>query len=68
MQQLKHIPFLDVRQTYVELRSEIDDAISRVLNSGTYIQGNEVLDFEVNFARYVEAKYCVGVGNGLDAL
>ena len=68
MQQLKHIPFLDVRQTYVELSSEIDDAISRVLNSGTYIQGNEVFDFEVNFARYVEAKYCVGVGNGLDAL
>ena len=68
MQRTKHIPFLDVRKTYVELRSEIDDAVSRVLNSGTYIQGNEVHDFELNFARYVEAKYCVGVGNGLDAL
>lgn len=68
VRRFKHIPFLDVRQTYVELRSEMDAAISRVLNSGTYIQGNEVLDFEVNFAKYVEAKYCVGVGNGLDAL
>ena len=68
MQRTNRIPFLDVRQTYFELRGEIDGAISRVLDSGTYIQGKEVLDFEFNFAEYVEAKYCVGVGNGLDAL
>jgi dTDP-4-amino-4,6-dideoxygalactose transaminase len=68
MQRKEHIPFLDVRQTYFELRGELDDAISRVLHSGTYIQGEEVCEFELDFASYVEAKYCVGVGNGLDAL
>ncbi len=68
MPQIHRIPFLDVGATYVELKTEIDSAIQRVLDGGRYIQGEEVLTFESEFAEYVGAEHCVGVGNGLDAL
>jgi len=62
------IPFLDVAATYTEVKSEIDDAVKRVMASGHYILGPEVAAFESEFAAYCEAKHCVGVANGLDAL
>ena len=62
------VPFLDVGYTYRELRGEIDAAVARVLQSGRYIQGEEVENFESSFASFVDAKYCVGVANGLDAI
>ena len=66
--QIHKIPFLDVGATYVEIKTEIDNAIQNVLESGIYIQGEEVRAFESEFANYVGAQHCVGVGNGLDAL
>jgi dTDP-4-amino-4,6-dideoxygalactose transaminase len=62
------IPFLDVRATYLELKREIDGAIRRICESGWYILGPEVEAFETEFAAYCEAKFAVGVANGLDAL
>jgi dTDP-4-amino-4,6-dideoxygalactose transaminase len=62
------IPFLDLKTPYLELKAEIDAAIQRVLESGWYILGPEVEGFEAEFAAYVDAKHCVGVGNGLEAL
>ena len=62
------IQFLDLKAAYLELQSEMDDAIKRVLNSGRYILGEEVDLFEQEYATYCEAKHCVGVANGLDAL
>ncbi len=47
---------------------EYDKAFRRVLNSGWYILGDEVKKFEKEFARYLGVKYCIGVGNGLEAL
>jgi dTDP-4-amino-4,6-dideoxygalactose transaminase len=63
-----NIPFLDIQATYVELRDEIDSAIKRVLESGWYVLSEEVDTFEREYAAYCEAKHCVGVANGLDAL
>jgi dTDP-4-amino-4,6-dideoxygalactose transaminase len=63
-----HVPFLDLDAAYRELEEEIDDAARRVLGSGRFILGAEVEQFERSFAEHVEAKHCVGVGNGLDAL
>jgi len=63
-----NVPFLDVRAAYLELGSEIDAAVARVLDSGCYILGPEVEAFEDRFAAYVGAKHCVGVASGLDAL
>lgn len=62
------VPFLDLKSTYDELKSEIDEAIFRVLNSGWYILGNEVESFEFEWANYCGSGNCVAVGNGLDAL
>jgi dTDP-4-amino-4,6-dideoxygalactose transaminase len=63
-----NIPFLDLKAPHLELREVLRDAFERVLDSGWYIQGNEVKQFEQEFAEYCEAEHCVGVGNGLDAL
>jgi dTDP-4-amino-4,6-dideoxygalactose transaminase len=62
------VPFLDLAAPHRELRAELDRAIARVLDSGWYILGPEVEDFEAEFAAHVGAAHCVGVGNGLDAL
>ena len=62
------VPFLDLHAGYLELKSEIDSAVVRVLDSGSYILGPEVEAFEEEFARYCETSYAVGVGNGFDAL
>lgn len=63
-----NVPFLDLKAAYSELRKEIGVAVTRVLESGRYILGDEVDAFENEYAAYCEAKYCVGVANGLDAL
>lgn len=68
MAAMRTIPFLDVRSTYVELKREIDAAVARVLDSGWYVLGGEVSAFEQDFARFCQARSCVGVGTGLDAL
>jgi len=65
---MKKIPFLDLKQIYLELKLELDEAVQRVMNSGWYIQGEELRAFESEFAEYCNVKYCIGVGNGLDAL
>lgn len=48
--------------------AELEAAASRVIRSGWYVLGQEVTAFEDEFARYVGARHCIGVANGLDAL
>lgn len=62
------VPFLDLKATYFELKSEIDAATTAVLNSGSYILGPELDAFEREFGAYCDARFCIGVANGLDAL
>lgn len=62
------VPFLDLRASYIEIKDELDAAYHRVMESGWYILGEEVEAFGREFAAYCGVKYCVGVGNGLDAL
>ena len=63
-----NVPFLDLKAAYRELRTELNAASRRVMESGWYILGEEIEALEREFARYCGAKHCVGVGNGLDAL
>jgi dTDP-4-amino-4,6-dideoxygalactose transaminase len=65
---MMQIPFLDMKAPYLELKSELDEAYQRVMESGSYILGSEVEMFEQEFAQYCGVKHCIGVGNGLDAL
>jgi dTDP-4-amino-4,6-dideoxygalactose transaminase len=62
------VPFLDVKASYDEIAPELDAATHRVVSSGWYLLGDEITAFEREYADYVGAKYCVGLGNGLDAL
>lgn len=63
-----NIPFLDLKAPYLELKEELDAAYHRVMDSGWYILGREVEAFESEFAAFCGTKYCIGVGNGLEAL
>ena len=62
------IKFLDLYKINEQYRAEIDKKIKQVLDSGWYLLGKEDDNFEQNFASYCGTKYCIGVGNGLDAL
>jgi dTDP-4-amino-4,6-dideoxygalactose transaminase len=62
------IPLLELKPTYDELAGEIDDAVKGLLSSGWYIGGPAVEQFESEFGAYCEARHCVGVANGLEAL
>lgn len=62
------IPFLDLRRENRQHALEIKEAVSRVADSGWYILGEEKERFEKDFAAYCGTDYCIGVGNGLDAL
>lgn len=62
------IPFVTFKPFEAELDKEIRDAFDRVYTRSWYIEGVEDEKFEKVFAEYCNSKYCVGVGNGLDAL
>lgn len=53
---------------YLAHKDEIDEAIKRVLDGERYILGDEVTEFEKEFAAFIETKTCIGVANGTDAL
>jgi dTDP-4-amino-4,6-dideoxygalactose transaminase len=62
------IKFLDLKKINEPYEMALQEKLKSVLESGWYILGNEVATFEANFANYCGSKYCIGVGNGLDAL
>lgn len=62
------VPFVDLKTINSLSCDTLQNAFSRVLFSGWYILGKEVEAFEREFADYCGVEYCVGVGNGLDAL
>ena len=62
------VPFVSFKPLEKELDKEIRNAFERVYNRSWYIEGEEDEAFEKAFAEYCNSKYCVGVGNGLDAL
>ena len=62
------IPFSTFEPMHEEVSEEIQSAFHKVFEKGWFIQGDECAAFEQEFADYCNAKYCIGVGNGLDAL
>jgi dTDP-4-amino-4,6-dideoxygalactose transaminase len=62
------VPFLEIKPGYDELRREFDAAYHRVMDSGWYLLGTELEQFEAEFANYCQADFCVGLANGLEAL
>lgn len=62
------VPFVDFSSPYKELQKDLDAAYQRFMESGWYVLGKEVEEFEREYAKYCGTKYCVGVGNCLDGL
>jgi len=62
------IPFLSLKDVTALHGAEINDAITRVVNNGWYLQGKENESFEKNYAKFIGSQYCIGCANGLDAL
>ena len=62
------IPFVDLKIQYDSIKDEIDEAIQNVLNNTSFIMGEELKKFEIEFARFCDVKYAIGVANGSDAL
>jgi dTDP-4-amino-4,6-dideoxygalactose transaminase len=62
------IPFVDLNAQYNSIKSEIDNSISDCISDGNFIKGKIVTSFEKDFAEYLGVQYCVGCGNGTDAL
>ena len=53
---------------YISYKDEIDSAIRRVVDSGWYVLGNEVIEFEKEFAQFNKVTHAIGVGSGTEAL
>lgn len=62
------IKFLDLKKINQAYETAFQEKLKSVLDSGWYILGKEVQEFETNFANYCGTRHCIGVGNGLDAL
>lgn len=62
------IPFLDLASIHAELRNEIDQAISGVVDSGRFLLGEQTQRFEEELAESIGVKFAVSVGSGVDAL
>ena len=62
------VPFATFLPMHNEIRKDLDNAYNQVLDRSYFIQGEECTKFEEEFAAYCDAKYCIGVATGLDAL
>lgn len=62
------VPFATFLPMHNEIRKDLDNAYTQVLERSYFIQGEECTKFEEEFAAYCDAKYCIGVATGLDAL
>lgn len=63
-----NIPYLKLETIHNAIKDELNNSFLTVLDNEWFIQGTECAAFEKEFAKYCGAKYCVGVGNGLDAI
>lgn len=62
------VKFLDIQKINAQYQDQLKAATAQVIDSGWYILGNAVDQFEADFAKYCQVKHCIGVANGLDAL
>lgn len=68
MENNQPIKFVDLKAQYLTIKEEIDNAIKKVINNTAFIMGENVTNFEKEFAAFCNAKHCVGVSNGTSAL
>jgi dTDP-4-amino-4,6-dideoxygalactose transaminase len=62
------VPYFDLKQQFSGLRDEIMQALERACSNAAFVLGEEVAEFEKEFAAYCEAAYCVALNSGTSAL
>lgn len=62
------IPFVDLKQQYLSIKPEIDEALLTAISNSNFIGGELVRNFEINFSKNYGIKHCIGVANGTDSL
>ena len=62
------VPFIDLNSQYQEIKDEVDSGLKNIFETGGYILGKDVKNFEETFSSYCDAKYGIGVNSGTDAL
>jgi dTDP-4-amino-4,6-dideoxygalactose transaminase len=62
------VKFLDLKKQYLSMKDEIDIAIRNVIDDTAFVGGKYLKEFEESFSNYIGTKFCIGVGNGTDAL
>lgn len=65
---MRKIPLFDLKKQYQEIKSETDEAVLKVLESGHYIGGPQKEKFEKDYAEACGSRFCIGVANGTDSL
>ena len=68
MSQSITIPYLPLKELNARHATEMKEAMAEVVDSGWYLRGEQTRRFEQEYAQYIGTRYCVGCGNGLDAL
>ena len=62
------IPFVDLTEEYNQIKDDVNNTFKKVIKKGWFVLGEEVSNFETEFADYCGTKHCIGTGNGLEAL
>lgn len=62
------IPFFDLKKSHTPIVAELEKGVDEVINSNWFILGKNLKKFETEYSSFNRTKYCLGVGNGLDAL
>lgn len=68
MTNLPHIPFVDLASQQKRIRTDVDKAMTRVLDHGRYVMGPEVAELETELSKFCGAKHSIGCSSGTDAL
>lgn len=63
-----NVPFVDLKSQYLTIKKDVDAAIQNVIDNTRFIQGEEVALFEKEFSQYLNARHCLGLNSGTDAL
>lgn len=65
---MKTIPFLSLVHQHHQIKEAVQESLMKVYDRSSFIMGSELSSFEAEYARFLDVGYCIGVGNGLDAL
>lgn len=68
IQQTMRVPFLDLNRAHDKIAEQLTNSFAKTLNSGQFVLGPNVSEFERNYSLFNNVKFSIGTGNGLDAL